>query len=132
MENKKLTRILYAEDEPDIRAIVQIILEDVGGFTVKYCETGGQVLRDIEEFKPDLVLLDVMMPEMDGPTTLQALQKMPAYAEIPIVFITAKVQPSEINQYRAMGVADVIIKPFDPMKLVDNLNAVWKKFSSGS
>jgi len=76
MATKKLKKILYAEDEDDIRAIAQIALEDIGGFTVRYCINGRKLLDAAKDFTPDLLLLDVMMPEMDGPTTLRELRKI--------------------------------------------------------
>ena len=128
MVEKKVLRILYAEDEEDIRVIAQIALEDIGGFVVKYCANGKEILAEVKNFQPDLLLLDVMMPEMDGPTTLQELRKQKESMNIPAIFMTAKIQPAEILQYKAMGVLDVIIKPFDPMKLSENIHAVWEKY----
>ena len=77
------------------------------------------------EFSPDLILLDVMMPGMDGPSTLRSLRALPAVSGIPVVFLTAKVQPSEVAHLRSLGALDVIAKPFDPMKLSDQLRAIW-------
>ena len=127
MTNKPLNRILYAEDEEDIRSIAQIALEDVGGFTVIYCKSGVELLEKAKEFKPDLFLLDVMMPDMDGPTTLSRLRAIPEFADIPAIFMTAKIQPNEIEDYKKIGVLDVISKPFDPMKLADNIRDAWTK-----
>lgn len=125
MSNRPLKNILYAEDEPDIRAIAQIALEDIGGFNVKYCINGFEVLEAAKLFIPDLILLDVMMPGMDGPTALSELRKMPDFADIPAIFMTAKIQANEIKEYKALGGFDVIAKPFDPMQLPDLLNAAW-------
>lgn len=129
MATKPLQKILYAEDEADIRAIAQIALEDVGGFIVKYCENGKEVLEASKTFEPDLILLDVMMPEMNGPNTLMELRKDPRFMKIPAVFMTAKVQANEVDDYQAMGVVDVISKPFDPMILADTLRTIWKKIA---
>ena len=82
MSTKELKTILYAEDEEDIRSIALIALEDIGSFTVRYCTDGREVLDAAKEFVPDLLLLDVMMPEMDGLTTLRALRKMPNFSHI--------------------------------------------------
>lgn len=120
-----LQRILYVEDEPDIQAVAQIALETVGGFTVKVCQHGQQALAEAAGFKPDLLLLDVMMPDMDGPTTLAELYKQPELAHIPAIFMTAKVQPQEVAQLRTMGAVDVITKPFDPMTLSDQIRKIW-------
>src|SRR5689334_1989830 len=108
MAKKQLNQILYAEDEQDIQAIAQIALEDIGGFNVIYCNTGKEALENAKKNKPDLFLLDVMMPGMDGPTTLKELRKIPALSDVPAIFMTAKIQPDEILQYQQMGVIDVI------------------------
>ena len=120
-----LQRILYVEDEPDIQAVAQIALETVGGFIIKICDNGHQALAEAKAFKPDLLLLDVMMPDMDGPTTLVELHKDPQLAQIPAVFMTAKVQPQEVAQLRTLGAVDVITKPFDPMTLADQIRDIW-------
>ena len=125
--SSELKNILYAEDEADIRSIAQIALEDLSGFNVKYCTNGKETLEAAKTFKPDLLLLDVMMPGMDGPETLQALRKLPELARTPVVFMTAKVQPQEVQGYMALGAMGVIAKPFDPMTLADQLREIWEK-----
>lgn len=125
----KLKRILYVEDEPDIQTVALLALKDIGKFTVKCCSSGQEALQEAEAFSPDLLLLDVMMPGMDGPTTLQALRKIDSLAHIPVIFMTAKAQTNEIAQYRKMGVLDVITKPFDPMSLPETLQECWKRKS---
>jgi len=124
---KTLSSILYIEDEPDIRSIAQIALEDLAGFKLKICSSGQEAISIAKQFTPDLILLDVMMPEMDGPQTLNALRKLPNFENIPAVFMTAKIQPAEINQYKQLGAVGVITKPFDPMLLADQLKAIWKE-----
>jgi len=125
--NTELTRILYVEDEPDIQAVAQIALEAVGGFTLKVCNNGLEALEQAAPFKPDLLLLDVMMPDMDGPTTLIELRKQPAFLETPAIFMTAKVQPHEVEELRAHGAIDVIAKPFDPMTLSTQIREIWQR-----
>ena len=120
-----LNTILYVEDEPDIRTVAQLALETVGGFTLKVCGSGEEAVEIGPAFKPDLILLDVMMPGMDGPTTLAALRKHPSMQDTPVIFMTAKVQPSEIQQYRDLGALDVIAKPFDPMMLAEQVRSIW-------
>ncbi len=120
-----LERILYVEDEPDIQAVAKIALEMVGGFTLQVCSSGQEALDSAEGFAPQLVLLDVMMPGMDGPTTLQNLRQLPALASVPVVFMTAKVQPQEVAHYKSLGAVDVIPKPFDPMSLAEQVRAIW-------
>lgn len=122
-----LKRILYAEDEPDIQAVAKLALEMVGGFEVLICGSGADTLAQVGPWRPDIILLDVMMPGMDGPSTLKRLRADPATAAIPIIFLTAKVQPSEVAQYQAMGALDVIAKPFDPMTLAAQVRAIWER-----
>jgi len=124
--SKSLARILYVEDEPDIRAIAQMALEAVGGFTVIACASGSEALASAPGANADLLLLDVMMPGMDGPSTLKALRELPATANTPVIFMTAKVQAAEVAQYRELGAIDVIHKPFDPMELAAQINRIWE------
>lgn len=123
---RPLARILYVEDEPDIRAIAQMALEAVGGFTVIACASGNEALANAPGASADLLLLDVMMPGMDGPTTLKALRELPATANTPVIFMTAKVQAAEVAQYRELGAMDVIHKPFDPMALSAQITRIWE------
>lgn len=124
----ELKNILYAEDEADIRAIAQVALEDLGGFNVKYCKNGLEVLENIKNFTPDLLLLDVMMPNMDGPTTLKEVRKLANFANTPVIFMTARIQEEEINYYKSLGSTSVIAKPFDPMTLAIEIRKIWEKF----
>ncbi|MDH4230123.1 MAG: response regulator [Nitrospirota bacterium] len=126
----ELQRVLYVEDEADIRTIARLSLEAVGGMTVCLCASGAEAVEAAVSFRPELILLDVMMPGMDGPTTLRALRAVPELASVPVAFMTAKVQPAELDNYRSMGAVDVITKPFDPMTLPDRLRAIWR--GSGS
>ena len=122
-----LKRILYVEDEPDIRAVAQIALESVGGFILEICSTGDEAVEHAVAFGPDLVLLDVMMPGMDGPSTLAKLREMPELADIPAIFMTAKVQPQEVQHFKSLGAIDVIAKPFDPMTLSSHIEKSWQR-----
>ena len=121
MMHGMLERILYVEDEPDIRAVAKIALETVGGFVLNTCNCGTQALQEAEGFKPDLLLLDVMMPGLDGPSTLAGLRKLPQTAFTPAVFMTAKVQAAEMAYYASLGAIGVIAKPFNPMTLAKEL-----------
>lgn len=123
----ELKRILYVEDEPDIQTVAQLALEAVGGFTLETCSSGAEALEKIDAFNPQLILLDVMMPGMDGPTTLGRLREMPKFAATPVIFMTAKVQPSEVASYKQIGAVDVIPKPFDPMTLASQVQDVWTR-----
>ncbi|WP_031387275.1 response regulator [Desulfonatronum thiodismutans] len=124
---RTLQKILYVEDEPDIQAVAKIALEMVGGFTLKACSSGQEALDSVKDFHPDLILLDVMMPGMDGPTTMRKLRDQPGMAAVPMVFMTAKVQPQEVQEYLAQGAKGVIAKPFDPMKLSEEVRAIWEQ-----
>lgn len=119
-------KILYVDDEADIRTIVQFAFEDEEGFELKVCASGQEALDTVADYRPALVLLDVMMPVMDGPTTLQRLHVQPGLAQLPIAFVTAKVQPQEVAHLKSLGAVDVIAKPFDPMALADHVRSLWQ------
>ena len=123
----ELTSILYVEDEPDIRTVAKMALEMTGGFEVHLCSSGEEALESLAGFTPDLVLLDVMMPGMDGPTTLAELRKHPKGASVPVIFLTAKSQASEISAYLDAGAIGVIAKPFDPMTLASQVSELWSQ-----
>lgn len=126
-----LEKILYVEDEPDIQAVARVALELLGGFQVGICANGQEALATVPVFGPDLILLDVMMPGMDGPTTLARLRADPASAAIPVIFLTAKVQPEEVLHYQGLGALDVIAKPFDPMTLAAQVRRIWSAAHGG-
>ena len=123
----ELQRILYVEDDPDIQAIAVMVLETIHGFTLEVCSSGNEALQKAEAFNPDLILLDVMMPNMDGPETLERLREFPTLAVTPVVFMTAKVQPQEVQAYLDLGAVGFIAKPFDPMILADQLREIWER-----
>jgi two-component system, OmpR family, response regulator len=125
--SKTLEKILYVEDDPDIQQIAVMVLETISGFTLAACSSGNEAIERAVAFNPDLMLLDVMMPGIDGPETLRALRKFPELANTPAVFMTAKVQPQEVQEYLSMGALAVIAKPFDPMTLADELRKIWEK-----
>jgi two-component system, OmpR family, response regulator len=127
MTKRELKRILYVEDEIDIQTVAKLALETVGGFTVEVCDTGRKAVDVAPKFKPDLILLDVMMPGMDGPTTFNALRSQSASADIPVIFMTAKAQRNEIAEYKRLGAIDVIPKPFDPMTLAQTVRDIWAR-----
>ena len=122
----KLERILCVEDEEDIRKIQLIALESLGGFKVLACASGVEAIQGAAAFAPQLILLDVMMPGMDGPTTLKSLRTLPGLEQTPVIFVTAKVQPDEISYYKELGALEVISKPFDPMTLASQLREIWE------
>ncbi|MEA1676657.1 response regulator [Nitrospirillum sp. BR 11163] len=122
---ESLNRILYVDDEPDIRAIVELSLRHVGGFDVRMAESGARALEILDGWAPQLILLDAMMPGMDGPATLAAIRQRPALAAVPIAFMTAKVQPSEVERFKELGAVGVIAKPFDPIGLPNTVRELW-------
>jgi CheY-like chemotaxis protein len=110
-------RVLIVDDEDDIREIVQISVEMVAGWEVSTASSGSAGLAMANANQPDAILLDVMMPCMDGPTTFQKLQSDSAIRHIPVILLTAKLQPSDRKRFTELGVAGVLAKPFDPLKL---------------
>lgn len=122
-----LRSVLYADDEPDIREIAQLALALDGTVEVRTCASGEAALAAALESRPDMVLLDVMMPGLDGPATLTRFRERAELAAIPVVFITAKTLPAELQRFRSLGAADVISKPFDPMRLLDQVRAIWER-----
>jgi CheY-like chemotaxis protein len=117
------TRILHVDDEPDIREIVAISLGLNTEFEVRSCACGPDAVTTAAEWSPFLILLDVMMPGMDGPTTLTHLRQNPRTADIPVLFMTARAQAREVEQFIALGAHGVISKPFDPMGLASELRS---------
>lgn len=127
--SKPLNHVLCVDDDPDILEVARISLELVGGLTVSSVNGGAECLAQVAGIMPDLILLDVMMPGLDGPATLSALKADAALCHIPIVFMTARVQQVEVERYLALGALDVIPKPFDPMKLSVDLKAIWARLN---
>jgi CheY-like chemotaxis protein len=110
-------RILIIDDEEDIRDVAALSLETVAGWEVVVASSGAQGLARAIEHQPDVILLDVMMPGMDGPTTFRELRRNPATARIPVLLLTAKVQSSDQRRFADLGVDAVLFKPFDPLTL---------------
>jgi CheY-like chemotaxis protein len=110
-------KILIVDDEDDVREVAQLSLGRIGGMDVVQTDSGRHAVAMAREHRPDVVLLDLMMPEMDGRATLAALRADPQTAAIPVIFLTAKAMQSEIARMKALGAAGVITKPFDPITL---------------
>ena len=123
-----LKHVLCVDDEEDILQVTQLSLETLGGFKVSICKGSGGALAQVKSLNPDMLLLDVMMPGMDGPTMLKVMRTDPDLAGIPVIFMTAKVQPSEVAHYIQIGAMGVIAKPFDPMGLSRQVEALWREF----
>ena len=123
-----LKHVMCIDDEEDILQVTRLALETVGGLQVSVCKGGAGALAQAKQVRPDLILLDVMMPGMDGPSTFRVLKADLEVAEIPIIFMTAKVQPSEVSNYIKLGALGVIPKPFDPMTLAKQAESLWESF----
>jgi two-component system OmpR family response regulator len=116
-------RILHVDDEPDIREVVELSLGLDPDFMLKGCGCGTEALAAAAEWQPDMILLDVMMPVMDGPATLVRLRQNAMTASIPVIFMTARAQAREVDRFRSLGAVGVIPKPFDPMTLAASVRS---------
>jgi two-component system OmpR family response regulator len=125
LNRQPLDRILYAEDDLDIQVLVSLALTMISNFTLNVCNSGLEAVNEVESFDPQLLLLDVMMPFLDGPGALKQIREMQAFKEIPVVFLTAKVQGPEVEAYLKMPGVAVISKPFDPMTLAGQITEFW-------
>lgn len=124
----ELRTVFCVDDEPDVLSVAQMCLETVGEFQVVTASSGTEAITKVVATKPDAILLDVMMPQMDGPATLKALRSMPELARVPIIFMTARIRPGEVDEYTALGADGVVAKPFDPMELSNQIRAIWERF----
>ena len=118
-------KIMIVDDEDDIRTIAAMALELTADFVVALAASGQQAIDEAPAFGPDIILLDFMMPGMDGPSTLRVIQSHTDLSRVPIVFMTGKVQPDEVASCLAMGAVAVISKPFDAMKLAEQIQNIW-------
>ncbi|HEX7055285.1 MAG TPA: response regulator [Burkholderiales bacterium] len=127
MPERPLEKICYVEDDEDIQRIVRMSLERVGKMQVEIVTDPLAAIGVMAAFKPDLVMLDWMMPGMDGPTLYREMKKHPEVAALPVVFITAKAAQRDLDELKTLGAAGTISKPFSPKDLPDQLRAIWKK-----
>ena len=127
MPDRPLQRISYVEDDEDIQRIVRMSLERVGKMVVDVVSDPTTAISRMESFKPDLVMLDWMMPVMDGPTLFRKMKQDPQTAQLPVVFITAKATQRDMDELVQLGAAGTISKPFSPKDLPDQLRAIWAK-----
>lgn len=125
--SETLHTILYVEDDASIAETAVMALEDLGGFNVTHCASGREALQRIEGVAPQLILMDVMMPGMDGPETLTQLRRLPGVRDIPVVFMTAKAQKHEQDAYLAIGAVGVVVKPYDPLTLSSDIVEMWQR-----
>ncbi|TGD43339.1 response regulator [Pseudotabrizicola sediminis] len=123
---RELQRILHVDDAEDVLFIANLALKQIGQFELLQCDSGKQAITEAVAFRPELFLLDYMMPEMDGKETLNELRKLPGLSDVPVVFMTARVSEEFSNGLRQEGALDVIAKPFDPMSLADQLRKLWQ------
>ena len=126
MPQRRLSRILLVEDDPDIQTVTSLALGSFGGFEVRVCGTAQDAVDAATRFLPDLILLDVMMPGMDGLDILAALRRHPSLSDVPVIFLTARVQPHDVARYRELGSLAVIPKPFEPSELAGRIRAIWE------
>ena len=117
-------RVLVIDDEEDVRFVAQLSLGRVGGMTVLEATSGEEGVARARADQPDFILLDMMMPGMDGAATFRALRAGPDTAEIPVVFLTAKAMSGEVQRLKELGAKGVVLKPFDPMTLADEIRAI--------
>ena len=123
-QKRRIRKVLMVDDEPDIRHVGQMSLELVGNLEVLLASSGDEALVLAAREAPDVILLDVMMPRLDGPATLERLRASTATASIPVILMTARAQPRDVERYLAGGAAGVIVKPFDPMTLPHEIHRI--------
>ncbi|MEM8571826.1 MAG: response regulator [Pseudomonadota bacterium] len=129
---KQLNRILIADDEADIRKVVCLSLQHLSTYDVKMCEDGRDAVEKAADYAPDLIILDVMMPDLDGIRTFEKLREIPETSNTPIVFLTARIQGDEVETYRALGAINVIGKPFHPVELPKIIAEIWERHVESS
>lgn len=117
---------MIADDESDILEVARIALEMVGGYEVVVCESGGELLQRAPDFDPDLIIVDVLMPDLGGHEVFEQLRNLEEFNNTPIIFLTGLIHEDELDVLRSYGAADIILKPFDPMTLADRVAGIWK------
>jgi CheY-like chemotaxis protein len=122
-----LRNILYVEDDSHVRTTAKLVLEVIGKFSVRACSSGHEALHAAHGFAPDLILLDVMMPEMDGIATLNQLRLYPHLENTPVLFVTSMTSSSDLQRYRGVGAIGVIPKPLVPLRLTEQINSLWER-----
>ncbi len=127
MPSQPLTRVCYVEDDEDIQRIVRLSLERIGKMAVEIVGDPQKAIETIVVYKPQLVMLDWMMPGMDGPTLFGKMREDARTRDLPVVFITAKASSVEMEELRTLGAAGAISKPFSPKDLPDQLREIWAK-----
>lgn len=123
--DKELKTILYVEDDLHVRTTAKLVLEVIGKFEVRECGSGREALLAARDFEPDLILLDMVMPELDGLNTLELLRRMPHLKHTPALFVTDMTDPADIARYVQAGAIGVIPKPVIPLRLTGQLHTLW-------
>lgn len=126
----QLNNILYVEDDLHVRTTAKLVLEVIGQYTVRDCGSGREALLAAVDFAPDLILLDALMPELDGLETLSMLRRMPHLADTPAVFVTGLTRQEDLAKYRQAGALDVIPKPLMPLRLTSQIRSLWEQHSA--
>ncbi len=126
MEVLLLKRIMYVDDDPDLQDIVRLGLETRADFTVTCCDSGNQALEEIPSFKPDLVILDMVLPGMSGLQLLERMRELRGVPWIPVIFLTSKITPHQLEEYKELGVIGVINKPLNPLELRHKVRELWE------
>ncbi len=123
----KLKKIIYIDDQVDILLMAEYALTEIGKYDVLMCESGMEAFEKIGEFKPDLILIDLMMPELNGPETISQIRKMASFKNTPAIFITAKIVPPEIAELMShdAAVVGLVHKPFDYKELSEIIQSLW-------
>ncbi|HLB53020.1 MAG TPA: response regulator [Chlamydiales bacterium] len=127
MNQKPLRKLLITDNDDDTLKILKYCLQTLKDIEIKYVTSGEETVKEALLWKPDLILLDVVMPKMDGITTMRVLRLLPSTAHIAVIFLTSRIEPTEIENYFKEGVLDVIIKPFDPLALASNIQVIWNR-----
>ena len=125
--SKILKSILYVEDDLHVRTTAKLVMEVIGKFEVRECGSGREALLAARDYQPDLILLDVLMPELDGVNTLAMLRRMPHLADVPALFVTGLTSEADVARYMQAGAIGVIPKPVVPMRLSDQLRSLWTR-----
>lgn len=125
MPGEPLRKILLVEDDPDIQVVATLALSADGDLSVESCSSAREAIERAPAFRPDLILLDVMMPGSDGFTALESLRAMPETAKTPVVFMTARTQQRDLERYRGSGSLGVISKPFEASALAETVRRLW-------
>jgi two-component system, OmpR family, response regulator len=132
MITRAFQSVLFVDDDPDICSVVQATLGLVSGLNVQTADSGERAIDLAYEGRPELVLMDVMMPGLDGPSTFKRMRESALLTDIPVIFMTAKVLPVEVSQFLQLGAIGVIVKPFDPLKLYDDMLGLWSNRGSAT